>query len=147
MTAGDERIPPRTTPVAAPYWEGCRQGELRLQHCQDCGHVQHPPRQHCTRCRGTALGWRAVSGRGQVESFTWVHMPLTEAWAEETPYALALIRLAEGPLMMSNVRDCLPAELVIGLPVAVSFEGRGDEVHLPQFRPLHSAPQQEEVQS
>jgi uncharacterized protein len=139
MTTTDERILPRTTPISAPYWEGCRQGELRLQGCLDCGGIQHPPRVHCSRCRGSRLHWQAVSGRGRVESFTWVHMPLSEAWAAEAPYALVLVRLAEGPLMMSNLREASAGELAIGLEVEVFFEPRGDGMMLPQFRPLPEA--------
>lgn len=133
--SADDRILPRVSPPAEPYWEGCRAGELRLQHCSACAHVQFPPRPHCTRCRHGELAWRPVSGRGTVASFTWVHLPLTEAWADEVPYALALIRLAEGPLFMSNVRDCAPEQLAIGLEVEVCFEPRSDAIHLPQFRP------------
>lgn len=133
--SADGYIPPRTTPLSEPYWEGCRNAELRLQHCLDCGHVQLPPRPHCTLCRGEQLEWRAASGRGQVESFTWVHMPLTEAWADDVPYAVALIRLDEGPMMMSNLRQCSEAQLAVGLNVLVTFEARSESIHLPQFRP------------
>jgi len=133
--SADGHILPRTTPLSEPYWEGCRNAELRLQHCLDCGHVQLPPRPHCTSCRGEQLQWRAASGRGRVASFTWVHMPLTEAWANEVPYAVALIRLAEGPLMMSNLRDASEGQLAVGLAVTVTFEARDDTIHLPQFRP------------
>lgn len=139
MSARDERSPPRTTPVSAPYWAGCASGELRLQHCNDCGHVQFPPRVHCTACRGPRLEWRPASGQGRVESFTWVHVPVDEAWAQEVPYAVALVRLAEGPRMMSNLRDCRPGEVAIGDAVAVCFERRGDDLHVPQFRRVRDA--------
>ena len=134
MSANDY-ILPRVTPLSAAYWEGCRIGELRLQHCLDCGHVQLPPRSHCTRCRGSRLEWRASSGRGRVESFTWIHIPLAEAWAHEVPYAVALIRLEEGPMMMSNLRECSESQLSVGLEVTVTFEARNETIHLPQFRP------------
>jgi uncharacterized protein len=145
MTA-DERLLPRTTPVSAPYWEGCRQGELRLQTCSDCGQVQHPPRVHCHHCRASRLHWRAVSGRGRIESYTWVHMPLSEAWAAETPYALVMVRLDEGPLIMSNLREAGPEELGIGLEVTVFFEPRSDGMMLPQFRPSTGARSATEAQ-
>lgn len=133
--SADGYILPRTSPLGEPFWEGCRNGELRLQHCLDCGHVQLPPRPHCTSCRSARLAWRAASGRGRVESFTWVHIPLTEAWAEDVPYAVALIRLEEGPLMMSNLRHCSDSQLTVGLEVTVTFEARDETIHLPQFRP------------
>ncbi|MCC5873306.1 MAG: Zn-ribbon domain-containing OB-fold protein [Gammaproteobacteria bacterium] len=136
-------ILPRTTPLTEAYWDGCRRGELRLQHCLDCGHVQLPPRSHCTRCRGSRLEWRASAGRGRVASFTWIHIPLTEAWASEVPYAVALVRLDEGPLMMTNLHDCSESQLTVGLEVTVTFEARDETIHLPQFRPAR----EEEVTS
>lgn len=134
MSSGDALIPPRMTPLSEPFWEGCRQGELRLQHCLDCGHVQFPPRLLCTNCRSPRLEWRAASGRGTVETLTWVHVPLSEAWASDVPYAVALVRLEEGPRMMSNLRGCTPADMHIGDVVRVQFEQRGESLFLPQFR-------------
>jgi uncharacterized protein len=135
VTGPADRILPRPGPESIAYWDGCRAGELRLQHCLDCGHVQFYPRSACTRCRSPRIEWRAACGRGRVESFTWVHVPLAEAWESEVPYAVALIRLDEGPLMMSNVRECAIDALRIGLRVHVVFEPHSDEIHLPQFRP------------
>ena len=52
------------------------------------------------------------------------------------PYTVALIELAEGPTMMSNVVQCDPENVVVGMPVTVVFEDWSDEVSMPKFRPL-----------
>jgi hypothetical protein len=47
---------------------------------------------------------------------------------------IALIALDEGVRMMSNIIDCKPDAVKIGLPVKVVFEQRGP-VSLPMFIP------------
>lgn len=136
MGAHDGKNFPRPTPVTLPFWDGCRAGELRLQRCRDCGRHQFYPRLMCTHCNGEALEWVRASGRGTVGSFTVVRRPVSQAYAAETPYVVALIALAEGPTMMSNVVACDPAEVAVGMAVEVCFEQWSDEISLPQFRPV-----------
>jgi uncharacterized OB-fold protein len=70
-----------------------------------------------------------------VRSYTVVRRPVSKAYAAQTPYVVALIELAEGPTMMSNVVDCAPEAVAIGLPVEVTFERWSDAVSIPVFRP------------
>lgn len=128
---------PRPTPETQPYWDGCREGRLLLQCCAGCGAHQFYPRSMCASCDGETLEWVQASGRGRIRSFTVVRRPVSKAYAAQTPYIVALIELAEGPTMMSNVVDCTPEEAVIGLPVEVVFEQWSDEISVPMFRPRH----------
>ena len=59
-------ILPPDTELSRPFWEGCREGELRLQHCSDCDRFQFYPRIICSHCDSVTLSWRAVSGKGRV---------------------------------------------------------------------------------
>ena len=36
------------------FWEGALAGELRIQACESCGRLRHPPRPMCPWCRSTA---------------------------------------------------------------------------------------------
>ena len=38
-----------TSVAAAPYWEGCRHGELRYQRCGECGATNLRPASSCAR--------------------------------------------------------------------------------------------------
>jgi len=53
------------------------------------------------------------------------------------PYAIAVVELAEGPRMMTNIIDCeqTPEALVLDMPLIVAFEKMDDEITLPLFRP------------
>lgn len=127
---------PRPTPETAPYWDGCRRGELLIQQCRSCGNHQFYPRIVCTRCMSRELDWVTSVGRGEVISFTVVRLPVSKAYADDVPYTVALVKLAEGPTMMTNIVECEPEAVSVGLPVEVLFEQWSDEITIPKFRPV-----------
>lgn len=126
------KVLPKETELSMPFWEGCRAGELRLQHCAGCDRFQFYPRIVCTGCGRGGLAWRAVSGRGRVASFSVVRRGLSPAYV--APYVVALIDLDEGPRLMSNIVDTDPAAVAVGDRVEVQFESWGDDHVLPVFR-------------
>lgn len=126
---------PAPGPADAPFWEGCRAGELRLQRCDDCGAHRHHPRPRCPECGSGRFAWTPVSGRGEIWSWTVVHPPVLPAFADRAPYNAIVVRLEEGPFMVSNLVDAGEGELAVGLPVEVTFVAVDDELVLPQFRP------------
>lgn len=140
----EERFVPQPNPETQPFWDGCRRGELRLQRCGACGVVRFPPRPVCPSCLSRDQEWFAATGRGVLDSYVIHHRPMP---GFEPPYAIALVRLDEGPRMMSNVVGCdqTPEALVLDMPLEVTFLPVSDDIHLPQFRPLGSADHAVEV--
>ena len=130
---------PQPTPETEAYWEGCRKHELLLQRCVQCGEAQFYPRILCTKCMSENLDWVKASGRGRVLTFTIVRRAVSEAYVADVPYVVALVRLDEGPVMMSNVVQCNPETVIVGSRVEVLFEDWSDEVSIPQFRPVSTA--------
>jgi hypothetical protein len=124
---------PRPTALSRPHWDGCREGVLRVQRCRDCGHFVFIPQPLCTRCQSDALDWTASSGRGVVYSYSVVHRPPRPAFA--VPYVVAIVELEEGWHMLTNVVECRPEDVRVGLPVEVAFRRMSDEITLPCFRP------------
>jgi hypothetical protein len=129
-----EKPLPAITEDGAPYWEGCREGELRAQRCRACRHLRFPPSVLCPRCLGEDTEWVRLSGRGTVYSFIVVHRPQHPAFFADAPYNVAVVELEEGIRMHSNVVDCPPEALRVGLPVEVVFDKVNDEITLPRFR-------------
>ena len=125
---------PQPDPGAEPFWDGLREGELRLQQCATCGRLGHPPRAMCAECGSFEFEWVAVSGRGTVYTFAVTQQPIHPALVDHTPVATVVIELEEGPRLTSNLVDVPPDEIAIGLPVEVVFERITDEVTLPLFR-------------
>lgn len=132
---GTRRNTPRPTVETAPFWEGCRAGRLLIQRCADCGHRQFYPRLVCSSCTSRRLEWEAASGRATVESFTVVRQAISPAYAADVPYVLAIVRLAEGPTMMTNIVGCDPADVSVGMDLLVAFEPLDADITLPKFRP------------
>jgi len=125
--------------VSKTFWQGCQRQELLLQKCCNCGQFQFYPRPICINCMSGNLEWVSSSGRGTVYSFTVVHQNVMPGFAQEVPYVFAIIELAEGVRLSTNIVGCAPADVHIGMPVVVVFEPISPEVSLPKFRPSPSA--------
>lgn len=129
-----QRALPKPTPETRHFWEGTRAGELRLQRCDDCAHVYFPPRPFCPACASRAVSVFVASGRATLDSYVISHRSNPPF---EAPYAIALVRLDEGPRLMSNIVDCpqTPEALELDMPLEVTFAVQSEEITLPLFRP------------
>ena len=118
----------------APFWEAARRGELRVQRCLDCGAHRFPAGRWCPAWRGGRSEWARVSGRGTVESFCVCHKPYFPGLP--VPYNVAVVRLAEGARLFSNVVGVPPdGRIAVGMAVEVTFDAVTPEVTLVRFRP------------
>jgi uncharacterized OB-fold protein len=126
---------PTLTQLNRPFFEGARQGELRLQRCAVCGQHWFPPSTSCPRCLSVNWAWIAVSGRGRVWSWIVMHQRYFKAFEADLPYNVAFIQLDEGPFMMSTLVGIAPDAIRCDLPVEVTFEPATDEIAVPKFRP------------
>ena len=119
-----DRIPSRPLPegdhVLAPFFAAAKERRLVVQRCTGCGALRFPPRELCSGCLATGAEWIEVSGRGEIFSFNVMHQIYHPAFAAEVPYAVVVVKLAEGPKMISNLVDCPPTGIVIGMPVRLS---------------------------
>ena len=131
---------PKPTPETAHFWEGTRQQELRLQHCNSCNENYFPPRPFCPNCSSKDVGIFTASGNGVLHSYIINHRPHP---AFDGPYSIAVVKLAEGPQLMTNIVGCdqTPEALVLDMPVRVVFELVNDEINLPLFTPAAGATQ------
>src|SRR3954468_3315097 len=125
---------PSLTGDAAPFWLAARDGRLDIQACSACGVFRHPPRPVCAQCGSTECEWRTVSGRGEVWSYTTIHPPTLPAFADRVPYVALVVRLDEGPFLVSTLARASAEAPPIGAPVEVEFERVDDELTLPLFR-------------
>jgi uncharacterized OB-fold protein len=127
---------PEITPESRPFWEACRRHELVVQRCRACGALQHYPRGVCAACWTAELEWRPASGRGTVYTFTVTRRSQAPGFKDALPYVLAWVELEEGVQMLTNVVECDPDRVAIGMPVRVVFEDVTAEVSLPRFAPI-----------
>jgi uncharacterized protein len=127
---------PRINKLNAPFWEGARRHELRLQRCRQCGRHWFPPAHRCPECLNTDYEWAQASGRGKVWSWIVMWQRYFAAFQEAIPYNVAYVELDEGPRLITNIIDCDPEDLRCDLPVEVVFEDVTEEISLPKFRPF-----------
>lgn len=132
------RLLPEPTPETRHFWEGCRDGELRLQRCTQCKHTYFPPRDFCPDCASREVEIYKASGKAILYSYVINHRPRPDMGTE--PYAIAVVELAEGPRMMTNIVGCpqTPDALVLDMPVQVTFAKQTDDISLPLFEPAQS---------
>jgi uncharacterized protein len=132
--AAPRRMEPPISDVTEPFWAATRRKEFLLQWCLSCEQPVFYPREVCPRCWGSALEWRPASGEGRVYAVSVQHRPAMPMPAfMDGPYAVALVELAEGPRVMSNIVGCPPEDVVVGMPVSLTWEPLTDGRHLPQF--------------
>jgi acetyl-CoA acetyltransferase/uncharacterized OB-fold protein len=123
---------PELTLSSGWFWTSGADGTLRIQGCEDCGQLIHPPVPICPYCRSRASKPVAVSGRGTVVGYTVnAHRWLPDF---DPPYVIANVALAEDARvhLTTNIVGCAPEDVTIGSEVQIQFEQQ-DDVWLPLF--------------
>jgi uncharacterized OB-fold protein len=136
-------IPNVEHPEVAPFWQGCAEGELRVQACASCGRRRMPPRPMCPWCQSFDARWDVTSGSGSVWSVVIPHPPLLTAYSEQAPYNVVVVALDDDPSIrfVGNVvadadapLDSIdPHSVEIGDAVRVVFAQVADDVYLPRW--------------
>ncbi|MEU9713700.1 bifunctional MaoC family dehydratase N-terminal/OB-fold nucleic acid binding domain-containing protein [Streptomyces sp. NPDC047976] len=137
--------PPRPRPVInrdnQGFWDGVREHRLLIQRCTACATLRFPWLPGCNAC--SSPGWDTVeaSGAGTVFSYVVMHHPQFPAFtahehpaAAGGPYAVALVELAEGVRIISNITGVPYDKVRIGMPVQLEFLRVDDTLELPVFR-------------
>lgn len=129
------RILPDPTPETRHFWEGCHAGELRLQRCVDCAKSYFPPRPFCPGCASRNVEVYAASGRATLYSYVINERPRPDMGA--APHSIAVVELAEGPRMMTNIVGCpqTPEALQLDMALKVVFQKESETISLPLFTP------------
>ncbi|MBF5006814.1 bifunctional OB-fold nucleic acid binding domain-containing protein/MaoC family dehydratase [Diaphorobacter caeni] len=129
---------PLPTAISAPYWDGLKAHDLRIQQC-DKGHWLFFPRTHCPSCGSRNLAWKSVSGHGKLYTFTIARIPTMPEFTDEMPQALAVVELEEGVHINTTIVGAEPEQLKIGMPLRAVFDDRPGSITLLRFTPQNSA--------
>jgi uncharacterized OB-fold protein len=109
-----------------PFWDGLLSKKVLYQKCENCEKSQLYFRALCKHCQSASITIEESEGNGHVYSYTVVRQVGNEALNAETPYALALVELDEGPRTMTRIEG------------DASLVNIGDRVHA-TFRELEGA--------
>ncbi|MET8981548.1 OB-fold domain-containing protein [Streptomyces sp. NPDC004539] len=128
--------PRRPRPVVnrdnSPFWQGIRDHRLLIQRCTRCTTLRLPWIPGCVECGSPDWDTVEADGEGTVYSYVVMHHPPFPAF--DPPYAVALIQLAEGVRLVSNVIGVPYDKVRIGTPVTLEFHEYDEELTLPVFR-------------
>jgi len=127
---------PRIDEESKGFWEACQRHELVIQRCTACGTLRYYPRALCPSCLSDAVEWVRCSGRGTVYTFTVTHQNQAPGFRDALPYVLAYVELAESVRLLTNIVDCAPDAVRVGMAVEVVFEEATAAVTLPRFKPV-----------
>ncbi len=127
---------PGITGETKPFWDAARRGEFLIQRCDACQQYQWYPRGFCSNCWSLDIRYVRASGKGTVWTYTVTYQNRAAGFNEEVPYVLALVELEEGVKVFTNIIECNPRDVQIGMPVEVTFVPATPQVHVPMFKPV-----------
>ncbi|MFI5745827.1 Zn-ribbon domain-containing OB-fold protein [Streptomyces sp. NPDC051644] len=129
---------PEPDAFTRPYWDAAARGELLLRRCRTCGRAHHYPREFCPHCWSEDVAWERASGRATLYTWSVVHRNDLPPFGARVPYVAAVVDLAEGPRMMTQIVECAESGLAIGMALRVAFRREEDQEAVPVFRPRSS---------
>jgi uncharacterized protein len=120
-----------------PFWDAAGKGQLVAPRCASCGKFRMPPSRFCSNCLSTDLEFVPLPGTGTVFTFIIVRHPLNPKAADYVPFMPAAIDAdgAPGMRFVSNVVDCEPEDVKIGMKVNVVWNHVSDTLTLPFWAP------------
>jgi len=126
---------PQVEPEAAPFWASLREHLMRIQRCDACGQSFFPPSERCPACLSADVVWTEVSGRGRVWATATMYRAYLPAYQGEVPYDVSIIELDEGAKVWSNVVECDPDDVRVGMAVRVRYDDVTPTLTLARFVP------------
>ncbi|MFV8187514.1 Zn-ribbon domain-containing OB-fold protein [Streptomyces sp. AF1B] len=121
---------PEADDFTRTYWDAAAGGRLLIRRCGACGRAHHYPREFCPYCWSEDVAWEPASGRAVLYTWSVVHRNDLPPFGERTPYVAAVVDLAEGPRMMTEIVQTKGSGLQGGMELEVAFRGG-----VPVFRP------------
>ncbi|MFE9565657.1 Zn-ribbon domain-containing OB-fold protein [Streptomyces sp. NPDC006487] len=128
---------PEIDEFTRPYWDAAAEGRLLLRRCGECGKAHHYPREFCPACWAgeDRVTWETASGLATLYTWSVIHRNDLPPFGERVPYVAAVVDLAEGPRMMTEVVGAEGAELRVGMDLVVTFREAAEGVWVAVFRP------------
>ncbi|MFC2002250.1 Zn-ribbon domain-containing OB-fold protein [Chloroflexota bacterium] len=120
---------------------------LVAQKCKDCGQIIFPPRMLCPECGSSGMEDYPLSGKGEIYTYTVISKGGGPSEFDDLQnmigaYAVAIVKLEEGPLVVCQLTDCdpKPDSFQIGMKVEAVvrrlYEQEGITRYCYKFRPV-----------
>ena len=106
---------PTIEPETQPFWDAAKAGQLMLGLCGACLKVHYYPRPMCPHCWSDDVSFTPASGKGVLYTWSTVFVNDLPPFKEMLPYVAAQVDLEEGVRITTNMVDCEPWDLAIGM--------------------------------
>jgi len=105
----------------ARYWREIPQRyRLEAGKCTSCGEIYFPPRLICPKCKSRQFRPVRLADEGRIITYTVIRVGPSQ-FADQTPYAVAVVELEDGVRITSQIADCDFTQLAIGQKVRIEF--------------------------
>lgn len=121
--------------ATAGFFDGAKQGKLMVQRCPSCGHQCLTGTKYCPNCVTGQLEWVPASGKATLHTYALVHQKSHPAFADDVPYPVATVKLAEGPMMNLRLVGIPAQDLRIGMALKAQFIPNENAEPTPVFGP------------
>ncbi|WP_460066843.1 Zn-ribbon domain-containing OB-fold protein [Streptomyces sp. YKOK-I1] len=112
---------PEADAFTRTYWDAAAAGRLLIRRCGACARAHHYPREFCPYCWSEDVTWEDAGGRATLYTWSVVHRNDLPPFGERTPYVAAVVDLAEGPRMSTEVVGEEHGALRAGMALKVAF--------------------------
>ncbi len=124
-------------PADLPFWQACEEGRFLLHRCDLCRR-HYWPASRCIEHGDRAMQWVEATGRGKVYTYTVMHRAYTPDTRDKVPFAIAVVKLEEGPFYHTTIIDCAHDTVAVDMAVDVAFQRHDNGMMLPVFRPVEA---------
>jgi uncharacterized OB-fold protein len=118
---------PIPDPTTRPFWDAAAEGRFLVGRCKDTGRHFFPPRGVSPFTLSPNVELVEASGQGSVYSYT--------VMRTREPYIPAMVELAEGPRIFTNLVDVAPGAVRIGMAVKLAWKPTEGGPPVPMFAP------------
>lgn len=126
---------PRIDAWNKPFWDATQERQFLAQQ-DEAGNFWFPPGPMSPFTHTDRWRWVPLSGKGTVVSWVVFHQKYFAGFGDELPYNVALVQLAEGPVVFTNLVGVGNDNIAIGMQVQVEFSETDGTMKLPVFRPI-----------
>lgn len=113
-------------PSARAWREYPRRYRYEAAVCKKCGKWFFPPRLVCDVCKSEEFEIRAMRRTGKILAHTVIRVP-AKAYADQAPFAVAVVEMDDGPRLTAQVVDYQAGQLSVGQKVKLEFRKISDE--------------------
>ena len=102
------------------FYKFVGESKIMAAKCK-CGNMMLPPKPVCTKCYSTDLTWTPVPHKGNLLTYTVIHVA-PKQFEAQTPYHIGIVKLGQGLQLLGMIRGVEPDQVKIGMELVVDFE-------------------------